>query len=176
MEGNVRSQIQSSESKEKANRSYKGSIETFLEVDPVEALKVQKRYPWIAPIIAQWTDEAICFNLGASIAEIHDAEKKIGFRFPETFKIFYLQVNGFKRNEWISNMFAIWSLERILEEYHDSRDKNFVGFADWLINSHQIGFVKGQEGIFKYYDSPEKIAETFEAGLMLINQDSKLLY
>jgi SMI1 / KNR4 family (SUKH-1) len=131
---------------------------------------------WMKQIIDQWTDEAICFNLGASLEQINNAERKMEFSFPEAFKRFYLQVNGFKQGEWISNLFSIWSLEKILEEYHDCNDKNFVGFADYLINSHQIGFVKGHEGIFKYYDAPEKIAETFELGLMLINQDSELLY
>jgi hypothetical protein len=75
-------------------------------------------------------------------------------------------------------MISIWPLDRISREY--GRYENFVGFGDYLINSHVYGFLKDQQGVFKNYDlaksTPEKIAETFEEAVSLINLNSDLLY
>jgi hypothetical protein len=131
---------------------------------------------WIENIIQQWQIEKLELNQGASIEIIIIAEKAIDFIFPEQFKELYLKVNGFKNNDWRTNMFSIWPIDRIIEEYNSSMDKNFVGFSDYLINSHQIGFTKNKKGIFKYHDKPDFIAETFEKGIQLINMDSELIY
>ena len=76
-------------------------------------------------------------------------------------------------------MIEIWSLERIENGF--GRYPDFIGFSDYLINSHVYGFLKNQQGVFKNYDSadsgiPEKIADTFEEAIDLINSNSNLLY
>jgi hypothetical protein len=129
---------------------------------------------WTETIIACWVHEKVRLNLGASMEAIHQAEQTLGFRFPEDFKRFYLRVNGCE--DWLPNLFTLWSLEQMIAEYPIGPNKNFIGFSDYSIHCHQIGFLKDQEGIFKYSDAPEKIAETFEAGLTLINTDSILVY
>jgi hypothetical protein len=74
-------------------------------------------------------------------------------------------------------MFSIWPLKRIVEEYNRGIDQIFIAFADYLINSHLIGFVKGQEGVFKNYGtSPELIASTFSEVILLINSDANVVY
>jgi hypothetical protein len=73
-------------------------------------------------------------------------------------------------------MFSLWPVDRIIEEYNSSSDKNFIGFSDYLINSHQIGFTKDRNGIYKYHNKPELIADTFEQGIHLININSEIIY
>jgi hypothetical protein len=73
-------------------------------------------------------------------------------------------------------MFSLWPVYRIIEEYNFSRDKNFIGFSDYLINSHQIGFTKDRKGIYKYYNKPDLIADRFDQGIHLINIDSEMIY
>jgi SMI1 / KNR4 family (SUKH-1) len=136
----------------------------------------KKMNGWIETIVNQWIEEKIKLNLGVSIEQIEEAEKKIGFVFPAAFKTFYLRVNGFSNSDWNPNAFSVWSLEQIIEEYHVFPEPDFVAFCDFLMKSHHIGFVKGKTGIFKYYNAFEAIAETFEEGLMLINTDSELIY
>lgn len=134
---------------------------------------------WNDGLINFWRSKGIQLKSGATLAEISKTESIIGFKFPEAFIILYLKVDGFDNNDWDENMISIWPLGRILDEY--GRYKGFVGFSDYLINSHVFGFVKDQEGIFKNYDLaesdlPEKIAESFQEGINLINLNSDLLY
>jgi hypothetical protein len=131
---------------------------------------------WTEAAIRQWKTENIKLNPGISGEELTDAEKTLGFIFPDQFKQLYLKVNGFYNNDWRTNMFSLWPVGRIIEEYNSATDKNFVGFSDYLINSHLIGFVRGKPGIYKYHDNPELITDTFEKGIHLINIDSELIY
>ncbi|WP_209859217.1 SMI1/KNR4 family protein [Chitinophaga sp. OAE865] len=52
------------------------------------------------------------------------------------------------------------------------------GFADFLIYSHTIGFVKTQPGVFKKYGGGEYffIAVSFLDAVKLINANSDLIY
>jgi hypothetical protein len=132
---------------------------------------------WPDNAIIHWVNK-IELTPGASLEKIIETENAVGFEFPDSFKTLYMKVNGFGNNDWNENMISIWPLDRILKEY--GRYDNFVGFSDYLINSHVYGFLKGQQGIFKNYDLaesvPEKIAETFEEAITLININSDLLY
>ena len=67
-------------------------------------------------------------------------------------------------------------MERILKEYQEDDDNNYVGFCDYLINSHSIGFFKSEEGIYKSYSQIHPIAKTFREAIDLINTNSDLLY
>lgn len=124
-----------------------------------------------------WTNENIKLNPPARPESIKSSEKIIDFQFPDDFKEFYLKLDGFADWDWTKNMFSIWPLARILEEYHHEDDKNFIVFADFLINLHYIGFVKGQSGVFKNTDeTPVKIADTFSEAIFLIHTDADILY
>jgi hypothetical protein len=131
---------------------------------------------WTEKIIQQWKTEDIELNPGISADELTLAEKNLGFVFPDQFKELYLKVNGFRDNDWRRNMFSLWPVDRIIEEYNSSNDKNFIGFSDYLINSHQIGFTKDKKGIYKYHNKPELIADTFDQGVHLINIDAEIIY
>ncbi|MCJ7933342.1 MAG: SMI1/KNR4 family protein [Chryseobacterium sp.] len=131
----------------------------------------------IDKIKEKWASENIKLNPPAPIHSIKATEEIFGFRFPDDFKKFYLKLDGFADWDWTKNMFSIWPLARILEEYHNENDKNFIVFADYLINSHQIGFVKGKKGIFKNSnETHELIADTFTEAILLINSDADILY
>ena len=116
-------------------------------------------------------------NPGASPDLISDVEAGIGFTFPAGFRELYTGVNGFADYDWRENMFSIWPLERILEEYISCNDSSFIGFSDFLIHSHAIGFVKTQPGVFKKYGGEENFfsATSFLDGAKLKNPKSGLI-
>ncbi|TZG00108.1 SMI1/KNR4 family protein (plasmid) [Chryseobacterium panacisoli] len=132
---------------------------------------------WVDTIINKWINENIKLNLPAAPESIKAAEEIINFRFPDDFKEFYLKLDGFTDWDWTKNMFSIWPLARTLEEYHNESDKNFIVFADYLINAHHIGFVKGKKGVFKNCgEIPELIADTFSEAVFHIISDADILY
>ena len=130
----------------------------------------------ISNIRSQWEAENIKLNPPATIESITEAENAIGFEFPSDFKSLYLKINGFNNWDWRSNMFSLWPIHRIVEEYLQDENKNFVGFCDYLINSHQIGFFKDRVGVYKSYDEFNLIATNFQDAIHLVNSDSELLY
>lgn len=131
----------------------------------------------IDKIKEKWTSENIKLNSPTTSESIKAAEKIIDFQFPDDFKEFYLKLDGFADWDWTKNMFSIWPLARILEEYHNENDKSFIVLADYLINAHHIGFVKGKNGIFKNTDEMHvKIADTFSEAIFLIHTDADILY
>lgn len=131
----------------------------------------------IDKIKEKWTNENIKLSPPATPESIKTAEEMIDFHFPDDFKEFYLKLDGFEDWDWTKNMFSIWPLARILEEYHNENDKSFIVFADYLINAHHIGFVKGKNGVFKNTgEIPVRIADTFSEAIFLINSDAGILY
>jgi hypothetical protein len=136
---------------------------------------------WVQTVVSKWKTEGVKINDGASLTDIEALESALDFKFPYDFKDFYLAINGFKDLDWQEHMFYFWPLERILEEFNESLDKNVVGFCDFLIASHYIGFMKNRVGIFKLYstwhNAEEKpIAQTFEEVVAMINSSSDLIY
>ena len=134
---------------------------------------------WTDQVISDWKEKGIKLEKGISIEKIHDFEKLLNFTFPQDFIDLYIKINGFEDYDWNENMISIWSLKRIENEF--GRYPNFIGFSDFFTCSHVYGFLKDQQGIFKNYDLtdpgvPEKIAETFEEAINLINTNSDLLY
>lgn len=127
--------------------------------------------------IKHWKSKGIETNSGAKKEDISLLEKKIFFRFPEDFKTFYQSLNGFKERDWTINMFSLFPLERIEEEYHHHQNKkNFIPICDYLISSHHLGYLKNKHGIFKDNNWTEKICNSFIELLDLIDCDSEKLY
>lgn len=130
---------------------------------------------WIDETINGWKKTDVKMQSGIPIDYFIEFEKKLNFTFPDDFKKLYQKVNGFEYCDWNEHMFSLWSLERILEEFQSDKNENYIGFCDYLIHSHSIGFFKNREGIFinTEYD---KICNTFEEFIGLLNSNSDLLY
>ena len=136
---------------------------------------------WVQNILSKWKNEGIKINQGASLMEIEEVEDALNFKFPDDFKKFYLAVNGFNELDWQEHMFTFWPLEMIVEENSQDKNKDFVGFSDFLLASHYIGFRKSESGVYKRYhfmghDESELIAHTFEEVVAMINSSSDLIY
>ena len=129
----------------------------------------------IDELIQTWEHTDLKLNEPAPTELIMDTQQKLDFTFPDDFINFYKQVNGFKDWDVIGNMFSIWPLERIVEEYEQSLDKDFIPFCDFLIDSHRIGYLRTQSGTYKNIDLT-KVADTFEETIQLIIENSRLLY
>ena len=134
---------------------------------------------WVQQAITQWNEEGLELNPPATATDIENAEKHIGFSFPEDLKELYLTVNGFVDFEWKSSMISLWSLNRIVEDYNEI--KRFIMFSDFSISLCQYGFAKDHTGIFKAFTHHQKepaqfIARSFQEVIELINSDSELLF
>ncbi len=132
----------------------------------------------IFEIVQQWRSEEVKLHPGVLLTSIEGVEKMIGFIFPVDFKELYTQVDGFADFDMRENMFSIWPLGVIVDEYERDDDKEYVGFSDYLIHSHSIGFLKGRAGIFKNYGRGEYIliANSFIEAIQLINSDAAIIY
>jgi len=141
----------------------------------------------ISEIVQQWKVEKIQLNPPATLDVIKRTEESVNYTFPPDFKKLYLIADGFKDWACRPNMFSLWPLQRITDEYLEelsrSRStylnelaKNFVGFCDYLINSRQIGFFKNSIGVYKSYDEFNPIAQSFSEALQLINKDANSIY
>jgi hypothetical protein len=136
---------------------------------------------WVDEVFLKWKSEGVKINIAASSEDITNAETILGFKFPTDFKLFYLKMNGFLDLDWQEHMFYFWPLGRIVEEFSESRDRNFIGFCDFLLSSSFIGFKKDQPGIFKMYSGHHaaediSVAKTFEIAVTMINSSSDLIY
>lgn len=136
---------------------------------------------WTDIVLRYWRAEKVELNLGATKEAIESAEAELDFMFPEEFKELYLKVDGFNDWDWLPNMFSIWPIERILEEYKSDNKKEFICFADYLINSWKICFNKSNAAIFIVYDKiveekPKYITDNFFESINLINSNSDKIY
>ena len=92
---------------------------------------------------------------GASKEQIADLERSIDFVFPNDFKEFHSQCNGFLDGDMMEGDYvSIWTFDRILEEYGNAKneDYDFIPIADYLINSHWYGYIREENGIYADYD------------------------
>jgi len=131
---------------------------------------------WTDQAIATWTSKGIKLQSGCFADKIHDFEKLLDFTFPQDFIELYSKVNGFEDFECSEHMFSLWSLDRIIKEYQEDGDTNYIGFCDFLINSHSIGFYKSDRRIYKCYNELEAIADNFQDFILLLNSNDDLIY
>ncbi|AYL94193.1 SMI1/KNR4 family protein [Mucilaginibacter celer] len=134
---------------------------------------------WIKEAIELWQEDEVKMNPPATAVDIEKAETTLNFNFPDDFKALYTVVNGFEDYEWQEYMFSFWSLDRIIEEFAKSSNKHVVGFCDFLIMSHVIGFKRNEPGVFKDYSvapGEEFIAGTFKESISMINSGAPEIY
>ncbi|EHQ29459.1 SMI1/KNR4 family protein [Mucilaginibacter paludis] len=136
---------------------------------------------WIQNAVVQWKEEHLDLNPGASIIDIEKAENHIKYKFPDDFKQLYLTINGFVDYEWRSNLFSIWSLDRIVKEFDGLNGDGFISFCDYSICVFCLGFKKDKSGVYRSYLSFQNgendfVTTTFKEAIGLINSDSELLY
>jgi hypothetical protein len=131
----------------------------------------------ISNIIEQWKAEKIQLNPPATPGAIQHVEAITGYIFPPDFKDVYLITDGFKEWDWTPNMFSLWPLQRIIDEYLDQKSRSNNSpyeqqLADFLINSHQIGFLRNRTGVYTSYNEFNPIAHSFSETLEFINNDA----
>lgn len=126
--------------------------------------------------IEVWRHTDLKLNDPATTDLIAETQQNLSYKFPADFIKFYIQVNGFKDGDIIGDIFSIWTLDRIVEEYEKNDDKNFIPFCDYCIDCHRIGYLKDKAGVYKDYDQTDKIADNFDKIIELIIEDSSVLY
>ncbi len=131
---------------------------------------------WVDVVFKKWDSEGVKINNGASVDAIKAVEEKLNFGFPDDFKAFYQKINGFKDLDWQQHMFCFWPLEVIVEEFEAADDKDFIGFCDFLLASHCIGYRRNSKGVYKHYFEEAPIAQTFEQVVGMINSSNDLIY
>lgn len=131
---------------------------------------------WALGIELVWRGQGIQLQAGATEASIHQTAASLGIEFPPGLVALYKRVNGFTGNDWNPGMFAIWPLERMLDEYSTNRDSALVCFCDFLIMSHCLGFRRDRTGVFNSMVPDLLICPTYEEAIELINSDSILVH
>lgn len=134
---------------------------------------------WVQNVLSKWRSEGVKLNPPASVTEIEKVETILDFKFPQDFKDLYSQANGFDALDWQEHMFTFWPLGMIVEAFESPHSNgNFIGFCDWLLASHLIGFNRDKPGVFKSYynDDGEFIADTFNTVVDMINSNNGLIY
>jgi hypothetical protein len=127
-------------------------------------------------ILKAWNDPEILLNAPANDFQVASIESQLGFSFPASIKLFWLAADGFRDNQLAENMIQLWSLERVMYEYQNRTDKNFIGFADFLINSTAYGFFRNKNGIFRDCDSHLPLCQSFEDWVKMVGNDAADLY
>jgi len=127
---------------------------------------------WAVATRKEWLSQSIKLEPGALLEAIALTETAVGYTFPTEMQILYQFVDGFNNWDWTEGMISLWPMLRIREEYKTNGNPNFVGFADFLINSHTIGFYKDRSGVYKSYDEFNPIADNFIQVIELINRNA----
>jgi hypothetical protein len=136
---------------------------------------------WAHTVATKWKTEGVKTNEPATPESISQVEAALDFTFPNDFKELYLEINGFEYLDWQEHMFSLWSLERIVDKFSESKDNDFIGFCDFFLSANYIGFRKSEAGIFKIYRSinekeDEPIAQSFKQVIDLINTSTGSIY
>ena len=125
---------------------------------------------WIQDAIKYWEAENTILPPGSDLNSITSLEKELGIKLPADFIEFYLIVNGFKNLSVNNNLFCIWPIEKIKEDYLVSDNKNFLAFCDYMIASHTIGLSKNSDGVFNDFDLEKPIVASFKEFIYFINK------
>jgi hypothetical protein len=131
---------------------------------------------WADGVVAEWKELEVPVNPGTTQHEIRNVENLVGFTFPTSFHVLYRKANGHGDLMTLPSMFSVWPLEMIVEEYIKDEDKNFIPFADFMINSWWLGFLKGETGIYTSCSHLHPVADDFAQAIDFMNADDKRLY
>lgn len=93
-------------------------------------------------------DSGIEINHPATLSEIADFERQIGFSLPPDFREFYLTCNGFGCNEDIFNMTPLQDISQFREDYGD----NWFYFSEYMIYSDMWGLRRSGTGQFEIFN------------------------
>ena len=127
-------------------------------------------------ILKVWNDPEIVLNGAANAEQVATVESQLGFTFPASLKSFWFAADGFKDDQLAQNLIQLWSLDRVLYEYQNRTDKEFIGFADFLLNITAYGFFRNENGIFKDGDPNLPLCQSFEEWIRMVDRDAAELY
>lgn len=108
----------------------------------------------INSISQKHSDSGIDINAPATLSDISDFEKRIGFSLPTDFKEFYLTCNGFGCNEDIFNMISLAEIRQYPQDYGD----NWFYFSEYMIYSDMWGLRLTSSGKYEIFNGsyPDK--------------------
>src|SRR4051812_26262009 len=90
---------------------------------------------WADHVVYTWRQMGLRLNKGAADRQITALEKETGFAFDPYFKALYRLTDGFHSKDLIEVLLVVWPLDQIADEWQGFKQQNFIGFADYLINS-----------------------------------------
>ncbi|MNU57084.1 SMI1 / KNR4 family protein [compost metagenome] len=87
-------------------------------------------------------------NPPATLSDIADFERQIGFTLPPDFRAFYLICNGFGCNEDIFNIVPLQDIRQYQQDYGD----NWFYFSEYMIYSDMWGLRRTTTGQFEIFN------------------------
>lgn len=109
-------------------------------------------------LLKYWENQGIKNHAPATIDQIKELIKLIGFDLPADFKNYLLEVNGFENDNFDKDYLTFWNIDWIVQEYNCNQE--YVCFADYLISSHRYCIYNGDERIYVDYGK-DPIAKNF---------------
>ncbi|WP_187263615.1 SMI1/KNR4 family protein [Pontibacter beigongshangensis] len=99
-------------------------------------------------------DNGIDVNPPATLSDIADFERQMGFSLPTDFREFYLTCNGFGCNEDIFNMLSLQDIRQYQLDFGDS----WFYFSEYMIYSDMWGLRCTTTGQFEIFNGsyPDK--------------------
>lgn len=114
----------------------------------------------IDSLIARWKKQGVALNPGASDEQLHQAEARLGIRFPDDMREFYRACNGFdtysmddELNSFLS-VEGIDTVEAITRGYPGAR----VGDSNLVIVNHSIWARLGVCNLSDSRDNPAPVS------------------
>jgi hypothetical protein len=105
-------------------------------------------------IVDKHRHDGIDVNTPATLSDIADFERQIGFSLPTDFREFYLTCNGFSCNEDIFNMIPLQDIRQYEQDYGN----NWFYFSEYMIYSDMWGLRRTSTGQFEIFNGsyPDK--------------------
>jgi hypothetical protein len=99
-------------------------------------------------IVAKHRNGGIDVYAPATLSDVADFERQIGFCLPTDFREFYLTCNGFGCNEDIFNMIPLQDIMQYRQNYGD----NWFYFSEYMIYSDMWGLRRTETGQFEIFN------------------------
>ncbi|WP_163407563.1 SMI1/KNR4 family protein [Flavobacterium ajazii] len=131
---------------------------------------------WARSVVERWRKMGIKLNPPATLKEIIEIEAELNFSFPNSFKELYKLANGFRDWDFTNELMSISPLSKILKDYKEDEDEDFIPFCDHSINLFWIGFLKSESGVFLSSYTVEPLALTYKEAIELINTGDRRLF
>jgi hypothetical protein len=131
----------------------------------------------------RWLSEQIILAAPPHGGELEERLRNLGVEPTDEIRNVFLVLTGFAEEDLDSECFTFWTLDRIAREHSRGwiKDKTYIHFADFLLDSHTYSFkVAGDDpaSVYCHWDKDYivKVSDSFETFFEYYLTDIKKLF